>query len=255
MAERPVVLLGGDSRSTRVLFHALAATSGPPLTIIERPPSRLRLLQRRARRYGWPTVVGQVLFQAVIVPRLARRGRARIHEILDTAGLRDHPLSSDHRYDVPSANSQDAIALLRALDPAVVVVSGTRILGASVLSAVSAPFVNVHAGMTPAYRGVHGGYWALVSRDPDNCGATVHLVDTGIDTGPVLAQTVIRPTAQDSFATYPTLQLAAAVPLLLDSVRQVLAGESLKGRPPDTAAPSRYWTHPTLWGYLRSGVR
>ena len=51
------------------------------------------------------------------------------------------------------------------------------------LEAVPAVFLNTLAGITPSYRGVHGAYWALVQRQPDACGVTVHLVDAGIDTG------------------------------------------------------------------------
>ena len=41
----------------------------------------------------------------------------------------------------------------------------------------------MHAGITPQYRGVHGGYWAVVNNDPEHCGVTIHFVDKGIDTG------------------------------------------------------------------------
>jgi methionyl-tRNA formyltransferase len=43
---------------------------------------------------------------------------------------------------------------------------------------------------------------------------TVHLLDEGIDTGPVVAQARVEPTPDDNFATYPLLQLATALPLL-----------------------------------------
>jgi methionyl-tRNA formyltransferase len=138
----------------------------------------------------------------------------------------------------------------------VVVVAGTRIIHASVLDAVPATFLNLHAGMTPRYRGVHGGYWALAQGDPEHCGVTVHEVDRGVDTGDVVAQARIAPTERDSFATYPLLQLAAGAPLLVDAVRAAL-GDRLASRPAE--GPSRQWYHPTLWSYLwtraRTGVR
>ena len=56
------------------------------------------------------------------------------------------------------------------------------------LGSLGCPVVNVHAGITPRYRGVHGGYWALAERHPEWVGTTVHLVDPGIDTGAILAQ-------------------------------------------------------------------
>jgi methionyl-tRNA formyltransferase len=46
----------------------------------------------------------------------------------------------------------------------------------------------VHAGITPRYRGTHGGYWVLLNNDPGHCGVTIHLVDPGIDTGSIVAR-------------------------------------------------------------------
>jgi phosphoribosylglycinamide formyltransferase 1 len=87
---------------------------------------------------------------------------------------------------VPSVNSNVGRALLRKLAPYVLLVIGTRIIGNETLHALDAPFINYHAGITPKYRGVHGAYWACVEGDTEHCGVSVHLVDTGIDTGPVL---------------------------------------------------------------------
>ncbi len=50
----------------------------------------------------------------------------------------------------------------------------------------------MHAGITLRYRGVHGGYWALAEQHPEWVGTTVHLVDPGIDTGGILAQSTFE---------------------------------------------------------------
>ena len=149
-------------------------------------------------------------------------------------------------------NAPATLDALQRLAPRVVVVAGTRIISGSVLDAVEAPFLNMHAGITPRYRGVHGGYWALASDDREHCGVTVHIVDRGVDTGAVIAQARIEPTTHDSFATYPLLQLVAGLPLLVDAVRAALGGR-LEQVP--TSGPSRQWYHPTAWGYLATWIR
>ena len=98
--------------------------------------------------------------------------------------------------EVPSVNSDLTIAELKRLSPAVVVVNGTRIIQEKVLGCVDAVFLNTHAGITPMYRGVHGGYWALASGDASNCGVTIHKVDKGIDTGSIVAQATISPSSR-----------------------------------------------------------
>lgn len=242
------MLLGKDDVGTRILYRALADQFVIAKVILEPPPSRYRLLVTRARRLGVPVVVGQVLFQLLVLPYLRLRDHGRVRELERTFDLVPGTIPADRLVRVTSVNSAEALAALRAAHPAAVVVSGTRILSRAVLGAVDAPFVNAHAGITPRFRGVHGGYWALVERAPDACGVTIHLVDTGIDTGPVLAQATIHPAATDSFVSYPLLQLAAAIPLLVMAVRDALNGSLRPQSRP--AGLSRLWSHPTLWGYL-----
>jgi folate-dependent phosphoribosylglycinamide formyltransferase PurN len=80
----------------------------------------------------------------------------------------------------------------------------------------------------------------------------VHLVDPGIDTGAVLYQARLVPTAQDNYATFPYLQLAAVLPLMEQAARDALAG---KLSPQTVDLPSRLWSHPTLWSYVAAGLR
>jgi len=222
--------------------------------------SRITLARRRARRLGWFTLVGQIAFVAVLMPVLRRVSRRRIQAILTESGLDDSDIPSIRA--VVSVNDPQTPALLREFGPAVVVVNGTRIIADSTLSAVPCPFINIHAGITPRYRGVHGGYWALAEGRPDLAGTTVHLVDTGIDTGRVLARAYFEAAPDDSIATYPYRHLADGLPLLAERVGRVLNGEAVPGETAVEATPageSRLRWHPTVWGYvwarLRRGVR
>jgi hypothetical protein len=79
------------------------------------------------------------------------------------------------------------------------------------------------------------------------------LEDEGIDTGPILGQATIRPTPADNFVTYPFLQLASGMPLLLGAVRGILQGRAPKAVEPPLGR-SVCWSHPTLLSYLRAGV-
>lgn len=256
-----VVLLGDRSAATASVAHALEAHLGgrASLTVfVEESPSRLGLARRRARRLGWWKVTGQMAFVGVVMPLLHWRGRRRVLQI-----ARDHDLDLTPVRNpilVGAVNDEGTIALLGQASPTVVVVHGTRIISRAVLGAIGVPVLNVHAGVTPRYRGVHGGYWALREGRPDLAGSTVHLVDPGVDTGGILAQATFAPHGADSIATYPFLHLACAIPLLLGQVDAVLAGGC-----PETVAPlpgaehSQLRWHPTAWDYLvarrRAGVR
>jgi phosphoribosylglycinamide formyltransferase-1 len=245
-----VVLLAGEGRSTNIVFHYLASRFDVVGAVLERPVPRRRFLRNRVRRLGAGRVAGQVAFRLTVAPLLERQGRGRRGEILRVFSLHDGPIERSLVTRVRSANAEETVAVLRALRPDAIVINGTRILSERLLASVPAPFVNIHAGITPMYRGVHGGYWALVEGDRQACGVTVHLVDAGIDTGPILGQTLIEPTADDTFATYPLLQLAKGLPLLERGVRVAAAGGS-NASPPRSDPRSALWTHPTLWEYLR----
>jgi hypothetical protein len=228
------------------------------LAVLEESPGRLALARRRARRLGRWTVAGQVAFLALVLPVLRFRGRGRCAEIARTTGLHLGPL--DGAVLVGSVNDDGTRRVLRAARPAVVVVNGTRLISDDVLGDISVPVINVHAGLTPRYRGVHGGYWAVADGRPDLAGTTVHLVDSGIDTGGILGQATFEPGPDDSFATYPLLHLACGIPVLLDQVERVLCGSTPQVVPPlEGAEQSTLRTHPTAWGYLaaraRRGVR
>ena len=245
-----VVLLAGNGDSTWIVHNALRERFPISAVIVEEAPSAAAVLRRRARKLGWPTVAGQVAF--ILFARLTKRfSRARQDEILREHGL-SRLRSSAAVTHVDSADSAEAIEMLQALDPRVVVVNGTRILSEEVLGCIDAPFINVHAGITPMYRGVHGCYWALASGDRAHAGVTVHLVDSGVDTGGVIAQAVVRPGAGDSYHTYPFLQLAAGVPLLEEAIRAALEGQL---HTIDVVGESRLYYHPTIWRYLANRVR
>jgi hypothetical protein len=250
------VLLCSDNPASRIMFNHLQERFGHVSVIQEEPVSQAALLRRRAARLGRRKVVGQVLFRALVVPWLTMRGRRRVADIKRRFELDDRPMRGVRR--VGSMNDESTRALLRGMHPAITVVCGTRILHRDTLAALEGPVVNFHAGITPLYRGVHGGYWALVEGRRDLVGSTIHFVDPGIDTGEIVAQTTFEVTAVDSFVTYPYLHVAAVLAPLEEVVRRAVAGHELAGLPLRSDLESKLRTHPTLGEYLRharAGVR
>lgn len=244
-----IVLLAGADDTTNIVYNYLRAHLGELTVIQEDPVSRVTLARRRARRLGWPVVIGQVAFVVGVLPLLRRRARRRVREILADAHLDARPIPEIHH--VASVNDVATARLLRDLDPAVVVVNGTRVIAASILEAVPCPFLNMHAGITPRYRGVHGGYWALAEGRPELVGTTVHVIDRGIDTGPVLAQATFAPGPHDTIASYPYLHVAAGLPVLAEIVERILSDGTVPPASPTVAdGESQLRWHPTLWGYL-----
>lgn len=72
--------------------------------------------------------------------------------------------------------------------PDLVVLAGfMKVLPAGFVSALSPNLINMHPSLLPAFPGAHAVRDALAA-GVTQTGATVHIVDAGVDTGPVLAQ-------------------------------------------------------------------
>ncbi len=46
--------------------------------------------------------------------------------------------------------------------------------------------INIHAGVSPYYRGTDCNFWALYDDNPHLVGSTIHLLSKGLDSGPML---------------------------------------------------------------------
>ena len=46
--------------------------------------------------------------------------------------------------------------------------------------------INIHAGVSPYYRGTDCNFWALYDDNPHLVGTTIHLLSKGLDSGPIL---------------------------------------------------------------------
>lgn len=253
-----LIVLATKGPPTDVLVNFLDDAGMPPRAVLVEPSqSRRTLLRGRVRRLGGRAVLGQILFMALVLPLLRRKASTRLDAIRKAHGLRTTPLPEDRLTPITSVNTAETSELLHQLAPDAVVLSGTRIIKPSTLQAAGAPVLNIHAGITPEFRGVHGGYWALWAQRPEDFGATLHLVDPGVDTGAVLQHVRTAPSPQDSFVTYPLLQLAAALPALVRDLERLREGQSLPD-PVPTTGQGRQWYHPTLGQYLAGlwrGVR
>ncbi len=249
---RSVALLAGPCDATRVVYHALAREVPVARVLLEAPVPRAQLLRRRARRLGLFAAASQAAFAGVAVPLLRASARERLAALRHRLGA-DRPVPEEAILRVPSVNAPECVAALRDLAPAVVVLSGTRIVSREVLLGVPATFLNMHAGITPRYRGTHGAYWAYAQGRPASAGVTVHLVDAGIDTGGIVAQARIERGAEDNFVTLPYLQLEAGLPLLLQAVRDALEGDLRTVASLDASASALHH-HPGIFQYVRNWI-
>ena len=67
-----------------------------------------------------------------------------------------------------------------------VVFGSSYIKGELVEFLVKQNAINIHAGVSPYYRGTDCNFWALYDDNPHLVGSTIHLLSKGLDSGPIL---------------------------------------------------------------------
>jgi len=81
-------------------------------------------------------------------------------------------------------NSTDSTKQLKAWSPDLIIFTGGNILRKPLLDLPRLGVLNVHLGMLPEVRGMSSPEWSLLNDVP--VGITIHYINEGIDTGPIL---------------------------------------------------------------------
>ena len=159
-AKRLVVLVSGSGTNLQALLDEIAVTGveayGAEIVAVGADRDGIEGLAR-AERAGLPTFVRKV---------------------------KDY--GTRQEWDAALA---EAVA---AFEPDLVVSAGfMKIVGKEFLARFGGRFVNTHPALLPSFPGAHGvrdalAYGARVT------GCTVHFVDDGVDTGPIIAQGVVE---------------------------------------------------------------
>jgi phosphoribosylglycinamide formyltransferase-1 len=167
---------------------------------------------------------------ADLVALITDRPGARALEIARTAGVdalcmdpRDHPGREAHEKHVIAALEERAVGL-------VCLAGYMRLLSGAFVAHWSGRLLNVHPSLLPAFPGLHAQRQAL------ECGvritgATVHFVDEGVDTGPIVLQAAVTVHQDDTGETLSARILAEEHRIYPEAIRLFAEGRlSLKGR-------------------------
>jgi phosphoribosylglycinamide formyltransferase-1 len=107
-----------------------------------------------------------------------------------------------------------------------------RLISQRVIDAFHGRIFNLHLSLLPMFPGFGATRKALES-GLAYTGVTVHFVDAGIDTGPIIAQQKVAIRDSDDVAMLGRRQFEAAVPLLLNTVRLLERGNKPSFDEPD----------------------
>jgi len=123
----------------------------------------------------------------------------------------------------PEAESRYVRDLQQADVDWVILAGFMRILGSPLLEAFPRRILNIHPSLLPAFPGLHAQrqafeYGVKVS------GCTVHFVDAGVDTGPILLQATVPVEPEDSAETLAQRILEEEHRLYVDAINLAVGG-------------------------------
>lgn len=114
-------------------------------------------------------------------------------------------------------------AATAAFAPRLVVSAGfMRLLGSGFLAQFGGRTINSHPALLPSFPGAHAVAEALAVGVPTT-GCTVHYVDAGMDTGPVIAQTEVEIESGDTVGSLHERIKTVEQPLLVNVVRKLVS--------------------------------
>jgi folate-dependent phosphoribosylglycinamide formyltransferase PurN len=137
-------------------------------------------------------------------------------------------------------NSLEAIAQLRQWAPDAAVFTGGNILRQPLLAIPRFGVLNAHLALLPQIRGMSSPEWSLLSDVP--LGISIHLMDTGIDTGPILVQQQFElPPQCDSLMDLRNRMIAGGIGLIAHALAGLEDG-SIRPKPqPDVDRDRQYF--------------
>lgn len=209
-------------------------------------------LWRRARRLGIAKVIDELLLRFYYVLTQSRRDRRMLQDYMERV-RRDIP--KEYRrppvYHVDDINSDESEALLKKLAPDVCVLMVMPLLKKKIFSIPPLGMLVFHPGVTPEYRGPHSAFWAILNRELWGIGWSLLRVDTGVDTGSVVAQASTRDPdpLTESHVFLGHKSHVEGIPGVVEALRRLQAGEQ-----PHVATSGRQsynYTHPGLSDYLK----
>jgi phosphoribosylglycinamide formyltransferase-1 len=175
--------------------------------------SNLQALLDAARRGELGGEIAVVVSNVETASALDRARRASIPAV-----FRDHRGQKREAYDA------ELVEILRRHQVDLVCLAGfMRLLSPVLVRAFPGRIVNIHPALLPAFPGLHAQRQAL-EHGVKLSGATVHLVDEGLDSGPIVAQEAVAVASSDTEETLAARILEAEHRLYPRAVRALLEG-------------------------------
>jgi len=170
------------------------------------------------------------LIPAEVVVVISDKPGAFALERAKAAGIPAHHLDPKS-YESKAAYEQAAVNILRAAQVKLICLAGyMRLVGATLLQAFANRIMNIHPSLLTSFPGLHA-HRQVLDYGVKVSGCTVHFVDEGMDTGPIILQACVPVLDDDTEETLSHRVLAQEHRLYPEAIRLFAEGSlQVQGR-------------------------
>jgi phosphoribosylglycinamide formyltransferase 1 len=159
-----------------------------------------------------------------------------------SAFIEDSPKCAVRRLDPTTLSSEETVQFLEEQGTEAVLVYGTSLIKPPLLDHFAGRMINMHLGLSPYYRGTATNFYPLLNKEPEYVGATIHLIDAGIDSGAIIHHARPEITADDMPHTVGCKAILCGIEKIIQSAKELESGN---------LRPVPQWPVPSPKLYLR----
>ncbi|MGH9728528.1 MAG: formyl transferase [Candidatus Acidiferrales bacterium] len=145
----------------------------------------------------------------------------------------------DLLHHIHGINSPEGLQTISSLQPDVLLIYGTVLVGSKIISQARVLALNMHTGISPYYRGADCAFWPIYNQEPHMVGATVHECTRDIDGGKIFGTAKAQLAVDDDVFSVFARSVMAGANLYAEIVRELIAGK-LRGADQDLSQGKEY---------------
>jgi folate-dependent phosphoribosylglycinamide formyltransferase PurN len=244
-----------NSLYSRLVVHLAAREPGVELVlVVVRSIASLKRFRDELRRDG-RRLVEKIYHKLVLSPADQQAFSGDTLAVLAAhVHLKDPTLPAQARrlgvrcLQVKDHNHPAALHALQAARPDIIAFTGGGLIRQPILDLPRLGVLNCHAGLLPEYRGMDVVEWPLLEMQDaaPRLGITLHFMDRGVDTGPILLTRALSIQPGDTLERFRARLEPAQVTMVLDGLRGLRDG-TLQPRPQLPEDGRQYYMlHPRL---------
>lgn len=148
-------------------------------------------------------------------------------------------ISTLNKRGVSAVNDNESVEIIKAFDPDFIIQAGAGILKPHIFELAKNGTLNVHHGLAPEVRGMRSTLWCLYGNLRDRIGVTCHLIDSNLDTGPVISQYHHQTDIQETYLDIQQRLIKEGGNLLIDAIKRLVSPHEFV----ESTVNSYYFSH------------